>query len=630
MCSAAEGGQILVAALVRLLAGTRGGLRVRARRGADAEGPPRAGRGVRRALGAGHGGRQHRPAAGRLGVGSSFAFVGRVEPLEQLTAAWKMVDRRRSACAGQCSSPASPASARPVSLRSSLARSITTAQSCCSDAARRSSASPINPSSRRCASRSTTSTRPPSRSLLGRYSRRARAPAARDLVARAGPPAADPLRSRDRALSAVRRGGRVARCDERGAVRCSSSSTTCIGRAGRRCCSCATSSRPCRRCACSSSAPTATPICSGAIRSPTCSLTSVGSSASSASRSTASPPMTSSTSSSGPRARSRDGEDATSLDVVRDETEGNPFFIGEVLRHLAETGVLYEQDGRWATSVPADLDRPARRRARGRRPPARAAEPGRQRRAACRVGHRSGVRSRGARARVGYCTRTTCCIALGSAVQGAPRRRGDDRSVALLARSRAFDAVRRARHEPPRAAPPRSRRDHRGVADPDDVSALARHYGEAAVAGTTRASSALRARRGRPFARPAGERRGRDASTRPRSICSTSDARAAGVGPRSPRRRAASRGRSRLPGDVARQRQQVAHETGDTATEVAAASRPAAASSAWRAFGTRSVWLRSGLHSTRSGRRTASSAPTSSRPSAPSCSSPTRSHRARR
>ncbi len=29
--------------------------------------------------------------------------------------------------------------------------------------------------------------------------------------------------------------------------------------------------------------------------------------------------------------------------VVRDETEGNPFFIGEVLRHLAETGVLVRE-----------------------------------------------------------------------------------------------------------------------------------------------------------------------------------------------------------------------------------------------------------------------------------------------
>jgi class 3 adenylate cyclase len=34
-----------------------------------------------------------------------------------------------------------------------------------------------------------------------------------------------------------------------------------------------------------------------------------------------------------------------------DETEGNPFFVGEVLLHLAETGAIVQQDGRWTTSV---------------------------------------------------------------------------------------------------------------------------------------------------------------------------------------------------------------------------------------------------------------------------------------
>jgi tetratricopeptide (TPR) repeat protein len=42
------------------------------------------------------------------------------------------------------------------------------------------------------------------------------------------------------------------------------------------------------------------------------------------------------------------------LDLARAlhaETEGNPFFVGEVLRHLAETGVLVERDGRWTANV---------------------------------------------------------------------------------------------------------------------------------------------------------------------------------------------------------------------------------------------------------------------------------------
>jgi tetratricopeptide (TPR) repeat protein len=33
---------------------------------------------------------------------------------------------------------------------------------------------------------------------------------------------------------------------------------------------------------------------------------------------------------------------------VRDETGGNPFFVGEVLRHLAETGAIVEVEGRWS------------------------------------------------------------------------------------------------------------------------------------------------------------------------------------------------------------------------------------------------------------------------------------------
>ncbi|MEU4245459.1 AAA family ATPase [Actinoplanes sp. NPDC026619] len=41
-------------------------------------------------------------------------------------------------------------------------------------------------------------------------------------------------------------------------------------------------------------------------------------------------------------------------DVLRAETEGNPFFVTEILRHLAETGAISQQDdGRWA--APTDL-----------------------------------------------------------------------------------------------------------------------------------------------------------------------------------------------------------------------------------------------------------------------------------
>jgi class 3 adenylate cyclase len=39
---------------------------------------------------------------------------------------------------------------------------------------------------------------------------------------------------------------------------------------------------------------------------------------------------------------------------VQRETSGNPFFLGEVLRHLTETGALYERDGRWVSDLSPD------------------------------------------------------------------------------------------------------------------------------------------------------------------------------------------------------------------------------------------------------------------------------------
>lgn len=44
-----------------------------------------------------------------------------------------------------------------------------------------------------------------------------------------------------------------------------------------------------------------------------------------------------------------DGRDLAA--ALHAETEGNPFFIGEVLRHLVESGALVHEDGRWRGSV---------------------------------------------------------------------------------------------------------------------------------------------------------------------------------------------------------------------------------------------------------------------------------------
>ena len=39
------------------------------------------------------------------------------------------------------------------------------------------------------------------------------------------------------------------------------------------------------------------------------------------------------------------------VDVIESETEGNPFFVEEVVRHLAEEGKLFDEEGNWKTSL---------------------------------------------------------------------------------------------------------------------------------------------------------------------------------------------------------------------------------------------------------------------------------------
>jgi DNA-binding SARP family transcriptional activator/class 3 adenylate cyclase len=40
--------------------------------------------------------------------------------------------------------------------------------------------------------------------------------------------------------------------------------------------------------------------------------------------------------------------------VIHTETEGNPFFVREIIRHLIETGGIEQRDGRWGTGLPID------------------------------------------------------------------------------------------------------------------------------------------------------------------------------------------------------------------------------------------------------------------------------------
>ncbi len=45
-------------------------------------------------------------------------------------------------------------------------------------------------------------------------------------------------------------------------------------------------------------------------------------------------------------------EDLALAGAIHDETEGNPFFVKEVLRHLTETGAIRHRDGRWMAGLP--------------------------------------------------------------------------------------------------------------------------------------------------------------------------------------------------------------------------------------------------------------------------------------
>ncbi len=47
------------------------------------------------------------------------------------------------------------------------------------------------------------------------------------------------------------------------------------------------------------------------------------------------------------------------VQTVHSETEGNPFFVEEVVRHLIETGLMFEHDGRGGSPVtPAQIGVP--------------------------------------------------------------------------------------------------------------------------------------------------------------------------------------------------------------------------------------------------------------------------------
>ena len=223
-------------------------------------------------------------------------------------------------------------------------------------------------------------------------------------------------------------------------------------------------------------------------------------------------------------------------DALLAETDGNPFFVGEMLRHLAETRAIYQDEqGRWVASadlrtsgLPVSIREVIGRRvARLGRADTRCAVAGR--------GHRPRLRRRrarpGRRARRGHPHRP---VRPGGRRRGAHRgRRGGP--VHVRARADRAHALRRPLGRPARARPPEPsrRRSRSSVATiPASGSASSPTTGRAPPSPRTRARRS-RTRSGPaigpwPSSRPTR----RCAGTRMRSICST------GLPADDPRRRA--------------------------------------------------------------------------------------------
>ena len=133
------------------------------------------------------------------------------------------------------------------------------------------------------------------------------------------------------------------------------------------------------------------------------------------------------------------------------ETDGNPFFVGEMLRHLSESGALVQgADGRWELRARARRARPAPERARGGRPAGRAARRGLPRRAELRRGDRPRVRPRPARARSCARTRTSSIDLLDAAVEASLLQERSERTGAFSLRAQPDQphALRRAAARP--------------------------------------------------------------------------------------------------------------------------------------------------------------------------------------
>ena len=174
-------------------------------------------------------------------------------------------------------------------------------------------------------------------------------------------------------------------------------------------------------------------------------------------RSWSRPPAT--TSATRPRALAR---------AVWRETEGNPFFVPEVLRHLTETGALEQRDGRWVVRAAIERARDPRRGAGRRRPAAVPPLRDTNRVLGRGGGGRAGVRPRGAWPSWAGSPRTTSSPP--SRRRSPPgwwsRCRRDRAPRPLRPRPGAGHALRRAHRGPAGGAPPAGGRSDRGRSSP--------------------------------------------------------------------------------------------------------------------------------------------------------------------
>ena len=171
------------------------------------------------------------------------------------------------------------------------------------------------------------------------------------------------------------------------------------------------------------------------------------------------------------------------------ETEGNPFFVGEVLRHLAESGAIVQRDGRWTSDntldevgIPEGI-----REVVGRR--LSRLSDAVNRGARDRRGDRCDVRPRDDRRPRADPRGDELFDALDEAVRHSvdPRGARRGRPVHVRARARAVGAVRGAHDQPPGAHALAGRRGDRDrgtrIASTQHLDELAYHFGEGALAG---------------------------------------------------------------------------------------------------------------------------------------------------